>query len=818
MSEKYLADVAESVDDLTITNDDIEKHGVMALRQTPNRGGTYGTNGLSAEELKKRFDKLPIHIADRLNLLISMLAAGTFKIGGEESISELLDSVGNGTLAKALKVSNIENAKSLYDLWCDISDGDLAKELKLSAEGELAEALDSKADAKTMEEELGKLAKFKAPLTPLCTLEPNTTIDNITAKGTDGKPAYADSFPVDCFNRRPLKGDIFFGYGRTIPDKVAFHMMAEMTGEFAFANGREYAVFKALEVIADYKIQSDTYGYYYSYIDITNRKIYLTTNRVVPAIGTADKTDSTFATPAYPIGGKLCLVNGNKYDWGALGLATLKKIHNNVIEYEGELGFSTIFANSDFSMDSYTLFVIEAPDVGAVKVREGGMSLGDAAARALGHNAVAEGRETLAVGNYSHAEGRETRAHYSSHAEGRGTTASGENSHAEGRDSAASGIASHAEGNSSAASGIASHAEGNSTRAIGNYSHTEGYGSEALGERAHAEGHQTKAQGYASHAEGSLTVVEEDAIGAHAEGRGTVATGQFSHVQGKWNERDDAKRYAHIQGWGTSDTDRKNIHTIGTEGNAWYRGDVLVGGTSQDDTDAISVKALKRQVTTNADAITLLGGNADPDTVDSIKDLVDYVNEHGAEVTGMKADIKANADAIAGLSACAYEDILPITKGGTGATTSIDARAKLGLGAAATFGITHSVPDNDSNLVTSRGVYNTLYYGHVQKIYYNLASNLESAGTVDIVNFAGSKGHSYALVFYERRAVDGYVSSVTESCLIFVPGLTDVNLVVNFSTPRFAGYLTFRPGYAQAKLYMSTMSTSKPLDVWAYLL
>ena len=42
---------------------------------------------------------------------------------------------------------------------------------------------------------------------------------------------------------------------------------------------------------------------------------------------------------------------------------------------------------------------------------------------------------------------------------------------------------------------------------------------------------------------------------------------------------------------------------------------------------------------------TVVNGT-DADTMDSVAELIDYVKEHGTEVTGMKADIKANADAI----------------------------------------------------------------------------------------------------------------------------------------------------------------------------
>jgi hypothetical protein len=55
---------------------------------------------------------------------------------------------------------------------------------------------------------------------------------------------------------------------------------------------------------------------------------------------------------------------------------------------------------------------------------------------------------------------------------------------------------------------------------------------------------------------------------------------------------------------------------------------------------------LQNQITANANAITLLTEGADPDKVDSVKDLIDYVDKHGAEVTGMKEDIENNAQAL----------------------------------------------------------------------------------------------------------------------------------------------------------------------------
>lgn len=56
---------------------------------------------------------------------------------------------------------------------------------------------------------------------------------------------------------------------------------------------------------------------------------------------------------------------------------------------------------------------------------------------------------------------------------------------------------------------------------------------------------------------------------------------------------------------------------------------------------------LERKIKSNTDAIELLTNGVSADKIDGVNDLIQYVDEHGAEVTGMKADIQSNADAIA---------------------------------------------------------------------------------------------------------------------------------------------------------------------------
>lgn len=210
--------------------------------------------------------------------------------------------------------------------------------------------------------------------------------------------------------------------------------------------------------------------------------------------------------------------------------------------------------------------------------------------------AHAEGYQTHAYGMASHAEGQVTTASgNNSHAEGNNTAASGNYSHAEGINTTASKQASHAEGNDTTASGEAAHAEGQLTTASAYYSHAEGYNTTASGESAHAEGYQTTATndcshtegmrthayGRYSHAEGSETFASGEA--SHAEGDHTIATSDYSHTQGKYNIEDAENKYAHIVGNGTATT-RSNAHTLDWDGNAWFAGDVYVGGSGQSDT------------------------------------------------------------------------------------------------------------------------------------------------------------------------------------------------------------------------------------------
>ena len=162
--------------------------------------------------------------------------------------------------------------------------------------------------------------------------------------------------------------------------------------------------------------------------------------------------------------------------------------------------------------------------------------------------------------------------------------ATGTHATIEGHNNRALGIAAHAEGEGVWANGHYTHAEGYGTKATGDFAHAEGVSSVASGQIAHAEGISTTASGAYSHSQGESTVASGHT--SHAEGKGTIAAGTVQHAQGMFNIEDTESKYLHIVGNGSGDAHRSNAHTLDWNGNGWFKGDIKVGGTGQDDENA----------------------------------------------------------------------------------------------------------------------------------------------------------------------------------------------------------------------------------------
>lgn len=268
---------------------------------------------------------------------------------------------------------------------------------------------------------------------------------------------------------------------------------------------------------------------------------------------------------------------------------------------------------------------------------------------ATGVYSHAEGTRTCAKGQSSHAEGSGSHAESQySHAEGHRSHAKGGISHAEGVTSHTEGWSSHAEGYASHAEGYASHAEGQYSHAEGQYSHAEGQGYSQHTIITGAPGstvytvinninglvvgasirHTINNNDILTYNTAKITSIDTNnktitvnrtlsadtalsnagvsvyisgmALGnnSHSEGNQTIAAGRSQHTQGEFNTidpeydvNDNNKRgkYAHIVGNGTSHTNRSNAHTLDWDGNAWFAGGLKVGGTGQDDENAVAV-------------------------------------------------------------------------------------------------------------------------------------------------------------------------------------------------------------------------------------
>lgn len=363
-------------------------------------------------------------------------------------------------------------------------------------------------------------------------------------------------------------------------------------------------------------------GYYVKSINLNEKKIYLSKEKVTPEIVKNEACDETFETPAYAVGNEFSLIlpivaNGRDH-FNFIG--KISAIQNNEVLCDIEsFPFTALY--DDAAPFSPIFFVPSQPEIGIVDiggfsfaVGEGNIAAGkwsyaegfgniagsrfahaEGCETKAGYAAHSEGQETKAIGHASHSEGYDTSATGKyAHSEGRSTTASGGSAHAEGSRTISSGMSAHAEGDGCISTGQSSHAEGQTSQATGNYgSHAEGFSSKANGIAAHAENRATQANGDYSHSEGEYSIAA--AMGSHAEGKSTqaLAGADYSHVegdhtisrcpaqhvQGKYNEQDYEHKYAHIVGNGTS-AKRSNAHTLDWEGNAWFARDVVAGNVS----------------------------------------------------------------------------------------------------------------------------------------------------------------------------------------------------------------------------------------------
>ena len=327
-------------------------------------------------------------------------------------------------------------------------------------------------------------------------------------------------------------------------DSVALgsNVVADSIGSFAMGDGAKAispgAHAEGKDTLAGCK------GYYYKYIDLDRKKIYLASEQPTienpPMIVTEERQPVSSYAPNWSVGAGIALYNQATL-WGEI---FVESISEGVITYSGDFSLTKIEMPEIMNYDTFAVYAPEHPYEGEWGVTYGGHAEGyltyasgnyshaeGAGSMGIGHYSHAEGKYSQAIGGIAHAEGDNTQAKgTSSHTEGRRTIAAGSQAHAEGNLSQALKNYSHAEGEQTVADGISSHTEGKGSKTTNNYSHAEGYYTEASGIYAHAEGGNTVASGGGAHSEGVKT--QAIAAGAHSEGENSIASGANSHAEG----------------------------------------------------------------------------------------------------------------------------------------------------------------------------------------------------------------------------------------------------------------------------------------------
>lgn len=385
-----------------------------------------------------------------------------------------------------------------------------------------------------------------------------TVTDTYSASSSDAMSGKAVASALSSFSGGPKNIKDGDGIGSVYTSRAS-----KPTANYAFAEGNGTQALEMYSHAEGYQTISngaashaEGYGSFLTALDTTVHTIYDSTEKAIIIKGIVKSPYSGNIISDYIIAGQAYLsTNGSAQQ--ANKIKRIDEVSENdvtVIYFEGtpSSSITSLDANAPVSL----------------------ILLGSLAS---GQGAHAEGTSTIASKLSAHAEGDSTVASNRwAHAEGKLTVASGENSHAEGLSTTASEARSHAEGNGTTASGEDSHAEGLKTISLGYYSHAEGNGTIASGTGSHAEGFVAKASGSYSHAEGFLT----------------EASGSYQHVQGQYNIKDTSNKYAHIVGNGADDNNRANAHTLDWSGNAWFAGNIKIGGTGYDDSNAKVINAI----------------------------------------------------------------------------------------------------------------------------------------------------------------------------------------------------------------------------------
>ena len=107
----------------------------------------------------------------------------------------------------------------------------------------------------------------------------------------------------------------------------------------------------------------------------------------------------------------------------------------------------------------------------------------------------------------------------------------------------------------------------------------DGCGGTLTGKYGRTSGAYNVARGYACEARGRYTIAD----GSHGN-----VSGRPQETFGQFNVPDDTQKYMAIGGNGTDNEHRSNAYMLDYDGNAYFSGNVKIGGTPSDDSDAVT--------------------------------------------------------------------------------------------------------------------------------------------------------------------------------------------------------------------------------------
>lgn len=458
------------MDKYKISADEFEKVSFANLPTHPNK---YGERGMSAAELKERFDAQGRLFRAKLNNLVQLIQGIA---QGDESLADYIE-------------TGIAEGMTLKKLFEDI----------ISENGAFASYL-SVGDT-TLLKKLAQLEELVRPvLTPRGTYDETAHYTKLDVVEYDGSsyivlkdvtgvtPTVGDSYMLLVGqtgvgeSANEMGGEIFNTYeDDDSGENIRTKNIALSPASTAHGNGTT-AGCMAFRLLGSRDIETDA--------GVVG--VYLLDS--IGGIEVGDEFSIKYKSN-YDCCGKVIAIGPD----GASSLGYI--LADNEIAVEGNVINDPNYVPEEH--DAPVLWFYHKPTIGTTPWGTGQHASGDNN-KAVGPQSSTEGRDNVSAGRYAHTEGKGNFAVYAAHAQGRNTKALAE--------------CSDTAGFGTEATGYAAHAGGNKTKAVGSQSYAGGWGTTALGDNSFVTGEGTVATGRNQFVAGSYNAERDDAVAIFGNG------------------------------------------------------------------------------------------------------------------------------------------------------------------------------------------------------------------------------------------------------------------------------------------------------------